>query len=63
MPEDFVSSSALCLSFGFFVFVYWPIETITANLRGLTHPKPLKNTNQVTLRARLHETRSELKPV
>ena len=48
-PENFVSS-AFCLCFVFFVFVYWPIETTAANLRGLTHSNPSKNTNQVTLR-------------
>ena len=36
-PENFVSSSAFCLSFGFFVFVFWPIETTAANLQGLAH--------------------------
>ena len=36
-PESFVSSSAFCLSFFFFVFVYWPIETTTEHLQGLTH--------------------------
>ena len=35
-PETFVSPSAVCLCFVFFVFVSWPIETTTANLQGLT---------------------------
>ena len=34
MGENFVSWSAFCLSF---VFVFWPIETIAANLQGVTH--------------------------
>ena len=46
--ETFVSPSSLCLSFVFFVFVFWPIETTTANLQGLTHWNPSKCTNQVT---------------
>ena len=37
--ENFVSRFALCLRFIFFVFVFWSIETITANFQGLTHPK------------------------
>ena len=49
MPETFVSPSALCLSFVFFVFVFWFIETTTANLQGLTHSNTSKSTNQVTL--------------
>ena len=48
-PENFVSSSAFCLSFVFFVFVYWSIETTTVKLPGLTHLNPSKNTNQVIL--------------
>ena len=48
-PENFVSSSAFCLSFVFFVFVFWPIKTTTADHRvwlTQTHQKVL---NQVTL--------------
>ena len=48
-PETFVSPSALCLSFVFFVFVFWLIESTIANLQGLTHSNPSKITNQVTL--------------
>ena len=48
-PETFVSASALCLSFVFFVFVFWPIETTTTNFQALTHSNPSKSTNQVTL--------------
>ena len=47
--ENFVSLSAFCLSFVFFVFVFWPFETTTASLQGLTHSNPSKNTNQITL--------------
>ena len=36
-PETFVFLSALCLSFVFFVFVFWSIETTTTNVLGLTH--------------------------
>ena len=49
MPETFVSPSTLCLSFVFFVFIFWPIETTTANLQDLSHSKPSKSTNQVAL--------------
>ena len=49
MPETFVSRSALCLTVDFFVFVFWPIETTTANLQALTHSNPSKSTNHVTL--------------
>ena len=35
--------------FLFFVFAFWPIETTTANMQGLTHTNLLKSTNQVTL--------------
>ena len=48
-PENFVSSSAFCLSFVFFVFAFWPIKTTTADHRvwlTQTHQKVL---NQVTL--------------
>ena len=57
-PEHFVCSSAFCLSFVFFffVFVYWPIETTNVNLRGLTHSNPSKNTNQVTLSNKQYES-------
>ena len=48
-PETFVSSFDICLSFVSFVFVFWPIETTTANLQGLTHSNSSKSTNQVTL--------------
>ena len=34
MRENFVSRSAFCLSF---IFVFWPIETTTANLQGVNH--------------------------
>ena len=37
------SPSAFCLSFAFFLFAFWPIETTTANLQGLTHSKPSKS--------------------
>ena len=49
--ENFVSSSTFCLS-----FVYWPVETTTANLWGLTHSNPSKNTNQVTLSNKQYES-------
>ena len=48
-PETFVSPSALCLFFVFFVFFFWLIETTTANLQGLTHSNSSKSTNQATL--------------
>ena len=48
-PEIFVFPSTLCLSFVFFVFVFWPIETTTTNLQCLTHSNHSKSTNQVTL--------------
>ena len=48
-PENFVSHSAFCLSFVFFVFIFCPIETNTSNLQSLTQSDPAKNTNQVTL--------------
>ena len=36
--ENFFGTfSALCLSFVFFVFVFWPIETTAVNLQGLGH--------------------------
>ena len=41
-PENCVSWLALCLSFVFFVFFFWSIETTTANLQGLTHSNPCK---------------------
>ena len=44
-PENLVSPSAFCLSFVFFVFIFCPIETTTANLQGLTHSDPSKYTN------------------
>ena len=48
--ENFFGTfSALCLSFVFFVFVFWPIETTAVNLQGLGHWNPSKSTNQVTL--------------
>ena len=47
--ETFVSPSALCLFFQFFVFVFQPFETTTANLQGFTHSNPSESTNQVTL--------------
>ena len=40
--ENFVSRVALCLSFLFFFFGFWPNETTTANLQGLTHSNPCK---------------------
>ena len=48
-PDNLLLLSVF-LSF-FFVFVYWPIKTTTANLPGLTHsnPNPSKHTNQVTV--------------
>ena len=48
-PKNIVSPSALCLSFVFFVFVFWSIETTTSNLQGLTHSNPSKITSQVTV--------------
>ena len=48
-PWNFVSSSDFCLSFAFCVFAFWLTESTTANLQGLTHSNPSKNTNQVTL--------------
>ena len=36
-------------AFFFFIFIFWSTETTTANLQGLTHLTPSKNTNQVTL--------------
>ena len=45
-PETFVSPSALCLSFIFFVIVFWLIETTIANLQGLTHSNPSKSTTK-----------------
>ena len=47
-PETFVSPSALCLSFVFFIFVLWSIETTTATLQGLIHSNPSKSIKQVT---------------
>ena len=44
----FLPLLSVFLSFVFFAFVSWPIETTTANLQGLTHSDPSKNTNQVT---------------
>ena len=36
--ENFFGTfSALCLSFVFFVFVFWPIETTAVNLQDLGH--------------------------
>ena len=46
-PRDFGSPSAFCFSFVFFVFVFWPFKTTTANLHELTHSNLSKNTNQV----------------
>ena len=40
MRENFVSRFTLCLSFIFFVFVFWPIETTTAKMQ--THSNPCK---------------------
>ena len=47
--ENIFSGPAFCLSFIFFGFVFWPIETTTENVQGLTHSNPAKFTNQVTL--------------
>ena len=49
-PVTFLSPFALCICFDLFVFVFWFIETTTANLQGLIHSNPSKSTNQVTLR-------------
>ena len=38
----FSPCSFSCLSFVIFVFVFWPIETTTANLQGLSHSNPCK---------------------
>ena len=46
--RNFLPLSALCL-FRFFIFIFWPIETTTTNLQGLTHSNPSESTNQVTL--------------
>ena len=40
--ENSVSRIALWLLFVFFVFVFWPIETTTANMQSLTHSNPCK---------------------
>ena len=40
--ENFVSRFALCLSFVFFVFGFWPVDTTTADSQGLTHSNPCK---------------------
>ena len=47
--RKFCFSVCFCLSFVFFVFVFWPIETTAANLLGLIHSNSSKTTNQVTL--------------
>ena len=47
--ENFVSLSAFRLSFVFFWFRFWPMETTTTNLLGLTHSDLLKSINQVNL--------------
>ena len=48
--ENFVCRSIFCFFFFFFyVFFFWPLTT-TLNLQDLTHSKPPKCTNQVTLR-------------
>ena len=44
-----LSGFCLFLHFFFFIFIFWSTETTTANLQGLTHLTPSKNTNQVTL--------------
>ena len=49
VTENFVFPCAFCLFFVFFISVFWPIETNTANLQGLTHSNPSRNTNQGTL--------------
>ena len=48
--EKFFFLCLLSVFFRFFVFVFWPTETTTANLQGFTHLTPSKSTNQVTLR-------------
>ena len=48
--EIFFFLCLLSVFFRFFVFVFWPTETTTANLQGFTHLTPSKSTNQVTLR-------------
>ena len=46
--ENFVCRSPFCLFF-FYVFFFWAIETSTSNFQGLTHSKPAKCTNQITI--------------
>ena len=47
--RNFCFSLCFMSFFYFFVSMFRPIETTTANLQSLTHPNPSKSTNQVTL--------------
>ena len=43
----FISFLYLCI--GYFIFVFWPVDTTATNFQELTHSNPSKSTNQVTL--------------
>ena len=47
--SPYLKKIVFCLSYVFFVFVFWSTETTTANLQGLTHLTPSKSMNHVTL--------------
>ena len=47
--ENLLSRSVFCFSFIFFVSAFWPLETTTASLQGLTHSNLAKSSYQVTL--------------
>ena len=44
-----ISLSTFWLSFIFFIFAFWPIETTTPNLKGLAHSDSSKSTTRVIL--------------